>query len=106
MATDVTVGMDPYDAVIRVNFDDVETGRRVQAEMDENAAEEAARLLREGGGLLQFTDTITGMNCAIAMPNTNKVADLLQQAAVALRAHKAGEVDMRLAGTVKTVPKA
>ena len=98
MATQITVGVDPFDAVIRVNFDDLETGTRAQAEMDEDAAEHAAALFLAGRGTLGFTDTISGRHVLFPVEETNQqVASWFKTAASALRAHRAGEIDLRRA---------
>ncbi len=105
MATDVTVGLDPFDRVIRINFDNVETGGRGQAELDEDAAEKiAAEILAGRRAFVSFKDTITGRMAGLDLTSATETANHLRAAASDLRAHKAGQIDLRTA--TGRVPKA
>lgn len=103
MALDVTVGLDPFTGVVRVNFDDAEAGTRTQADFDVEGAQRAAAAFL-AGRTLEFTDTITGNRVLLQVAASPEVAAWLSAAASELRAHLAGEVDLRLG--LGKVPKA
>lgn len=98
MAADITVGLDSFDRVVRVQFDDVGTGRRAHVDWDEDTAEKAAAAFASGVGAVQFRDTVTGSPVLFPIAGRNiEVAGWLRSAAAALRARKLGQVDPRTA---------